>query len=85
MGKGGCGLSILDPQTGEAEALTPAIEGSWDFRPRLSSDNKWLLYTHSEFGKAGEVRLRNMETGETKFITNGHNGLGADHAAFIEA
>lgn len=83
MGKGGCGFSILDPATGESTPLTPAVEGCWDFRPRLSNDGKWMLYTHSEFGKAGEIRLRNMETGETKFITNGQNGLGADHAAFI--
>lgn len=84
MGKGGCGFSILDPKTGESKELTPAQEGCWDFRPRLSKDGKWLLYTHNEFGKAGEIKLRNMETGDIRFITNGKNGLGADHAAFAE-
>lgn len=84
MGRGGCGLSIIDPQSGKAEAITEAVEGSWDFRPRLSPDNKWLLYTHSEFGKAGEVRLRNMEDGTTRVITNGINGKGADHSTFVK-
>ena len=84
MGKGGCGLSTIDPATGEIEVITPAVEGCWDFRPRLSPDNKWLLYTHSEFGKAGEIRLLNMETKEIRVITNGTDGKGADHASFIE-
>ena len=83
MGRGGCGFSILDPETGKSSVLTPAVEGCWDFRPCLSKDNKWMLYTHSEFGKAGEIRLRNMGNGDTHIITNGTQGLGADHAAFI--
>ena len=84
MGRGGCGLSIIDPETGEIEVITEAVEGSWDFRPKLSPDNKWLLYTHSEFDKAGEVRLRNMEDGTTRTITNGTDGKGADHASFVK-
>lgn len=84
MGKGGCCLVLLDPVTGEKKHLTEMREGCWDFRPHsLSADGKELLYTHSEFGKSGEIRLLNLETGDIKVITNGTNELGADHAKFI--
>ncbi len=83
MGKGGCGFSILDPLTGDEEVIIPAVESEWNFRPHLSRDGEWLLYTHSEFGKAGEVRLMNMKDRTWRTITNGTNGLGADHARFV--
>lgn len=83
MGKGGCGFILLDPITSEKRVITPAVEGCWDFRPCLSADGKQLLYTHSEFGKAGEIRLLNLESGEIRTITNGTDGLGADHAKFV--
>ncbi len=83
MGRGGSCLSILDPETGEDRALTELRRGSWDFRPCLSPDGAWLLYTHSEFGAAGEVRLMDMSTGAFRRITRGTDGLGADHARFV--
>lgn len=83
MGRGGCNLSLMDPKDGSVTALTEMCEGGWDFRPRLSKDGEWLLYTHSSFGCASEVRLLHMTTGERRVITSGTNGCGADHACFI--
>ncbi len=83
-GKGGCGLTLLDPATGAEVEITPALEGQWDFRPTLSADGKRLLFTRSRFGEATEICLMNRETGETRVITRGTDGVGADHSSFLE-
>ena len=83
QGRGGCGLSLLDPTTGEMTPLTPAQESCWDFRPRLHAEENLLLYTHSAFGEASEIRLMDLDTGEIRVLTNGTGGFGADHAAFV--
>ena len=83
MGRGGCGLSLMNPADGISVPITEAKEGSWDFRPHLSADGKWLLYTHSAFGCASEIRLMHMATGEIRVLTAGTDGCGADHPRFL--
>lgn len=83
MGRGGCNLSLMNPEDGTVTALTEMREGHWDFRPHLSGDGEWLLYTHSSFGCASEVRLMHLPTGEIRTVTSGTDGLGADHARFV--
>ena len=83
-GRGGSALCFLDPESGEKRQLTELREGCWDFRPHsLSPDGRELLYTHSEFGRASEIRLLDLESGAVRTVTNGKNGLGADHARFL--
>ncbi len=80
--RGGAHFVLCDPQTGGRTDLTPPEEGRWDFRPCPSPDGTRIVYTSARPGCRSEIRICNLDGSDDRFLTDGHNGVGADHPRF---
>src|ERR1044071_8691508 len=58
----------VDPRTGEAYELTHA--GKLHSSPAWSPDGKWIVYTADDEWKSIQLEALNVETGETRSLTN---------------
>jgi len=58
----------IDPQTGGAVELTsgPGYASS----PDWSRDGRWIIYTSDDSGKRVQLAILNLETGESRALTN---------------
>lgn len=80
---GGSQICELDMQSGQVKELTNVEEGTWDFRGRASPDGKRLAFCRARTGKAPELCLLDHASGHVQTVTQGIEGLGADHPRWV--
>ena len=82
--KGGSSICLLDPVSGTEIPVTRYEEGKWDFRGAVSPDGEKMAYTSAKVAGRGEIFVCNINGNNTKFLTAGKDGLGADFPRWID-
>lgn len=80
---GGTDLHLLDVFTGQETSLTANDDGVWDFRATPSPDGTQMAFCRSPTGEPSQLWLRDIASGESRFLTSGPAGTGADHPRWI--
>ena len=81
--EGALRFARLDPKTQTIAELTAATEGVWDFRASASPDGKQIVFCRTANGTAPSVWVMDSDGANARMITQGINGLGADHPRWI--
>ena len=80
---GGTEIVALDPQSGNAVALTHSNPSVWDFRSSVSGDGKQIVFCRAATGETPAIWLMDADSGNQRLITRGINDLGADHPRWM--
>ena len=83
MAAGGSQLCLLDPVSGTVAELTPAIEGTWDFRAAWSPDGTRIAFVRVCQGGPRELWIMNRDGSDPRRLTDGYQHKGADHLRWI--
>jgi TolB protein len=83
LARGGTQICRLDPKTQTIAKLTAATEGVWDFRSSASPDGKQIVFCRAANGTAPSVWVMDSDGANARMITQGVDGLGADHPRWI--
>ena len=81
--KGGTQIARLDPHDGSTTALTPSVEGTWDFRASTSPDGRQIVFCRAATGGATAVWVMNADGSQPRQLTQGIDDRGADHPRWI--
>lgn len=81
---GGAQICLLNPDTGEIQELTPAVEGVWDYRATWAPDGSSIAFCRVRSGSSRELWIMNPDgTGQQK-LTDGYQDKGADHYRWLK-
>ncbi|MBL9139717.1 MAG: PD40 domain-containing protein [Verrucomicrobiales bacterium] len=80
---GGTSLYQLDPHHGTAEALTPAVAGSWDFRGTPSPSGRLVAFCRATTGEVPGLWLMNRDGTFPRLLTRGPTDQGVDHPRWL--
>ena len=83
MAAGGSQLCLLDPVSGTIHELTPAIEGTWDFRAAWSPDGTHIAFVRVCQGGPRELWIMNSDGSDPRRLTDGYQHKGADHIRWM--
>ncbi len=81
--QGGTEIVRLDPESGEAVALTHGDPPAWDFRSSATRDGKQIVFCRAATGEAPAIWVMDAEGGQQRLITRGLDNLGADHPRWL--
>jgi TolB protein len=79
MSAGGAQLCLLNPATGRVSELTPAVEGTWDFRAAWSPDGRTIAFARIRKMGSRELWTMNPDGSNPRRLTDGYQHKGADH------
>lgn len=80
--RGGSQLAAISISSGAIRAITPAVEGRWDFRGEWSRDGR-LLFCRAGIGENPAIWIVNRNGSAEKRLTDGVEGRGADHPRWL--
>ncbi|MCA9028830.1 MAG: PD40 domain-containing protein [Planctomycetaceae bacterium] len=83
MVTGGSQLCLLNVTTGAVTELTPAIEGTWDFRGTWSPDGGTIAFARVQNGSVRELWLMQADGANPRKLTDGYQHKGADHFRWL--
>lgn len=83
MAAGGSQLCLLDPVSGMVDELTPAIDGTWDFRASWCPDGSQIAFIRVCQGAPRELWIMNRDGSDPRRLTDGYQHKGADHIRWI--
>ena len=83
MANGGSQLCLLNVTTGAVTELTPAIEGTWDFRGTWSPDGGTIAFARVQNGSVRELWLMQADGANPRKLTDGYQHKGADHFRWL--
>jgi TolB protein len=83
MSAGGSQLCLLNPDTGAITELTPAEEGTWDYRAIWAPDGSAIAFARVKNGGVRELWLMNPDGTNPRRLTDGFEHKGADHYRWI--
>ena len=83
LAKGGTEIRKLNPNDGSSQALTQPGQGVWDFRASESKDGKSIAFCRAKTGGAPEIWVMDADGRNPRMITQGVDGLGADHPRWL--
>ncbi|MFN7925958.1 MAG: hypothetical protein U0Q16_38020 [Bryobacteraceae bacterium] len=80
---GGTQLCAIESRSSRIRELTPATEGTWDFRGEWSPDGKQLLFCRAGIGENPAICVILGDGSAAKMLTRGIDGQGADHPRWL--
>jgi TolB protein len=80
---GGSEIVALDPQSGNAVALTHSNPPVWDFRSSASRDGKQIVFCRAATGETPAIWVMDADGSNQRMLTRGINNLGADHPRWL--
>ncbi|MFT3702102.1 MAG: hypothetical protein QM802_07020 [Agriterribacter sp.] len=83
LAKGSVSICSIDIDTLAIKSLTNPGDGYWDFRASQSPDGKHIVFCRVKTGAMPSIWLMHSDGSEAKKITDGYNGLGADHPRWM--
>ncbi len=83
MASGGSQLCLLNTTTGAITELTPAVEGTWDFRGTWSPEGTMLAFARVHNGSVRELWLMQADGSNPHKLTEGYQQKGADHFRWL--
>ncbi len=84
MSAGGSQLCLLNPDTGAITELTPAEEGTWDYRAAWAPDGSAIAFARVKNGGVRELWLMNPDGSNPRRLTDGYEHRGADHFRWLK-
>lgn len=83
ISEGGSQLCLLNPDSGEIQELTPAVEGIWDYRAEWSPDGSQIAFCRVHAGGPRELWIMNSDGAGQRRLTDGYEHKGADYYRWL--
>ena len=81
--RGGVEICRLNPNTGVVTQLTSNNPNAWDFRASESPDGRSVVFCRAETGGSPAIWVMNTDGHNSRLLTRGFEGKGADHPRWL--
>jgi Tol biopolymer transport system component len=83
LARGGTEICRFDPDDGSVVSLTHCDPPVWDFRQSESPDGGHIVFCRAETGAMPAIWVADADGDNQRMLTQGVNGLGADHPRWM--
>ncbi|WP_010584934.1 TolB family protein [Schlesneria paludicola] len=83
MAQGGAQICLLNPSTGDIKELTPAEEGTWDYRATWHPDGHQIAFARVRQKGPRTLWIMDADGSNPKPLTEGYHHKGADHFRWL--
>lgn len=77
--RGGTQVCLIDPETGEINAITHDDPSTWNFRPAWSPDSQRLAFARADVGAVPGLWVMAADGSDARLLTRGFHERGADY------
>lgn len=81
--RGGTGICLLNPFTGDEAEFIPYEPNVWNFRSTWSPDGSLLAFCRSSIGSPSTIWVVNSDGHNPRMLTDGYKHRGADHPVWV--